>query len=359
MNSDFENELQRDFKGIWVPKKVWLDKSLNALDKIILVEIDSLDNSEKGCYASNKYLAEFCQCSEAKITKSISKLIKLGYLYIQNFDGRRREIKSFLSQIGEAELSHLRGRVVKNTRQGRKKYEAGSEKIRANNIDNNIDNNTDNKKVSKKEGTKNSFPGDDLSFSNDNFMISDLKKEINHNKTSDRISVSNAIKEQKKLLVGTKHDKASNKTSEPINADKGKELEGLDLNNAKRAKAESFDSIISNYSENPRLKAAILDYIKMRKLVKSPLTNRALNLVLNRLQKLSSSEDEQIAILEQSIVNCWKGVFPLRNDNTIGTSSGANNSKNNKNVKPARELNEYEKQNKEMLMALWGIKNDK
>ena len=54
--------MDRDFKGIWIPKEIWLDERLNALDKIILAEINSLDG-EDGCYASNQYLAEFCQCS--------------------------------------------------------------------------------------------------------------------------------------------------------------------------------------------------------------------------------------------------------------------------------------------------------
>lgn len=70
----------RDFKGVWIPKEVWLDTDLNALDKIILVEIDSLDSEERGCFASNKYLAEFCQCSESKVSRSISKLTKFGYV---------------------------------------------------------------------------------------------------------------------------------------------------------------------------------------------------------------------------------------------------------------------------------------
>jgi Mn-dependent DtxR family transcriptional regulator len=73
----------RDFKGVWIPKAIWLDERLTALDKVILTEIDSLDQGERGCYASNKHIADFCQCSEAKVTKSISHLTKLGYLYVQ------------------------------------------------------------------------------------------------------------------------------------------------------------------------------------------------------------------------------------------------------------------------------------
>ena len=34
----------REWRGIWIPKEVWLDERLSALEKIILFEIDSLDN---------------------------------------------------------------------------------------------------------------------------------------------------------------------------------------------------------------------------------------------------------------------------------------------------------------------------
>lgn len=87
----------REFKGIWIPREVWLDERLNALEKIILAEIDSLDNSEDGCWASNEYIAEFCQCSSWKVASSISKLVKLGFLKVVSFDGRRRKIKSCLT----------------------------------------------------------------------------------------------------------------------------------------------------------------------------------------------------------------------------------------------------------------------
>ena len=125
----------RDFKGVWIPKKVWLDTRLNALDKVILMEIDSLDQGEKGCYASNEHLAEFCQCSKTKVSTAISKLIECGYLYIQNFDGRKRELKS---------------RVSNFERQNIKNCNADIQNLKESNTDNNTDNNTVNT-VSKKE----------------------------------------------------------------------------------------------------------------------------------------------------------------------------------------------------------------
>ena len=129
-------ELNRDFKGIWIPKGIWLDKRLNALDKIILVEIDSLDATEEGCYASNKYLADFCQCTETKISTSIKKLVELGYIKITSFDGRKRYIKSRLKEIERQTLKNLK---------------ADFKKIKDNNIYNNIDNNNNNIKINKKE----------------------------------------------------------------------------------------------------------------------------------------------------------------------------------------------------------------
>lgn len=129
----------RDFKGVWIPKKVWLDTRLNALDKVILMEIDSLDQGEKGCYASNEHLAEFCQCSKTKVSTAISKLIKCGYLYIQNFDGRKRELKS---------------RVSNFERQDIKNCNADIQNLKESNTDSNTDNNTVSNKKERKSKSK-------------------------------------------------------------------------------------------------------------------------------------------------------------------------------------------------------------
>lgn len=110
----------REFKGVWIPKEIWLCKDLTALDRVIYAEIDSLDN-ENHCTASNKYFAEFCGVGEATITRSIQKLIDKGYIEVVSFDGRHRVIK-----------------MIKQTHQN---DEAESSKCVANNIDNKQTNN--------------------------------------------------------------------------------------------------------------------------------------------------------------------------------------------------------------------------
>jgi len=55
------------------------------------------------------------------------------------------------------------------------------------------------------------------------------------------------------------------------------------------------------------------DFIEMRVKIRKPMTVRAGEMLINELTKLSDNEDTQIAILNQSIMNSWQGVFPLKN----------------------------------------------
>ena len=71
--------MQRDFKGIWIPKELWILKDLSLLEKVMLIEIDSLDN-EDGCYASNNYFADFFGLSKGRISKVINSLVKRGFV---------------------------------------------------------------------------------------------------------------------------------------------------------------------------------------------------------------------------------------------------------------------------------------
>jgi hypothetical protein len=73
--------LERAFKGVWIPKEIWLDDSLGWSEKLLLVEISSLDN-EEGCWASNEYFAEFFNLSKDRISKLISSLKSKGYLTV-------------------------------------------------------------------------------------------------------------------------------------------------------------------------------------------------------------------------------------------------------------------------------------
>lgn len=75
-------ENKRAFKGIWIPKEVWESKELTLQQKVMLVEIDSLDNDD-GCFASNKYFSDFFGISSGRVSQIINNLIDKGYLKVE------------------------------------------------------------------------------------------------------------------------------------------------------------------------------------------------------------------------------------------------------------------------------------
>lgn len=87
-----EKDIFRNFKGIWIPKEIYLDERLSWTERILIGEIESLDN-ENGCFASNAYFSKFLRVSERTISESISKLKELNYISLDCFDGRKRKLK--------------------------------------------------------------------------------------------------------------------------------------------------------------------------------------------------------------------------------------------------------------------------
>lgn len=70
---------KRGFKGIWIPKEIWLAENLSTQEKIFLAEIGSLDN-EDGCFDSNKYFSSFFELSISRCSSVITQLEKKGYI---------------------------------------------------------------------------------------------------------------------------------------------------------------------------------------------------------------------------------------------------------------------------------------
>ena len=73
--------MERAFKGIWIPKEIWLSEDLNIMEKLFLVEIDSLDN-DHGCFASNDYFSKFFKLSKNRCSEIIKSLEEKKYILI-------------------------------------------------------------------------------------------------------------------------------------------------------------------------------------------------------------------------------------------------------------------------------------
>jgi len=97
------------------------------------------------------------------------------------------------------------------------------------------------------------------------------------------------------------------------------------------------------YSDVPELDEAIHEFIKFRKGMKKPMSDRAVTLMMNKLETLSHDKHEQVQILNQSIMQGWTGVYELKGENKQYSHSPRAS-----NNRVADQLNESYK-----MMAEW------
>jgi len=86
-------------------------------------------------------------------------------------------------------------------------------------------------------------------------------------------------------------------------------------NKDKKDKNKTYREILSEHTRNEKLISTFEDYKDMRIKLKSPMTIRAWNLLLDKMDKLAPDDEEKIKLLEQSIMNGWKSVYPMRTQN--------------------------------------------
>lgn len=104
----------RDFKGIWIPKEIWESEQLSIMEKVLFVEIHSLDN-ERGCYASNRYFSEFFHVSERQIQTHIANLKVKGFVTVTIKDRYDRVIRA------AGKHARVHGEELRQLRQDRAK----------------------------------------------------------------------------------------------------------------------------------------------------------------------------------------------------------------------------------------------
>ena len=79
-------------------------------------------------------------------------------------------------------------------------------------------------------------------------------------------------------------------------------------------KVRNIYSEISTFAgSNDELKTALTDWADMRKKLRKPLTERALNLNLKKLHEMTNGNERMmIEIVNQSVMNSWQGFFPVK-----------------------------------------------
>ena len=133
--------------------------------------------------------------------------------------------------------------------------------------------------------------------------------------------------------------------SSPENSTKESKEKKSKVNKSKEEKRKNggYDEILS-VIEDEELKSLYYEFIKMRKLIKSPMTDRALITLIDKVNSLEPvSIERRKQLLENSIVNNWKSVYPLKDDETDVKSDRQKSFENQNNKKPQRSrFNNYE-----------------
>ena len=110
----------------------------------------------------------------------------------------------------------------------------------------------------------------------------------------------------------TRQSQASHATDKDIDI-----RERIETKNNKNNKGAGFAAVFEKLRVSSQLRSVLLDFIQMRKANKRPVTDKALELLITKLYKLSTDDEAmQIAIVNQSIENGWQGIYPLKHDRT-------------------------------------------
>ena len=120
-------------------------------------------------------------------------------------------------------------------------------------------------------------------------------------------------REKQESLISALHcDHIVQKSDEEIEIEKERELE-IDKERESRADKPPKPTKVTPCLSP--LDDALKRFADHRKKLKSPMTENAISLLIKKLSTLSDLESVQIAIIDQSILNGWKGVFPIKSDN--------------------------------------------
>jgi hypothetical protein len=118
----------------------------------------------------------------------------------------------------------------------------------------------------------------------------DLYQDKDSDKVTEKKQLGNSLETEKQQSLETNKNVKNDK--------KGKE---------KNTKKETY------FPNDEKLNQTFLDFMDMRNSLKNgAMTERAITMMVNKINKLDN--DTAIKMLEQSITNNWKDIYPLKED---------------------------------------------
>jgi hypothetical protein len=142
--------------------------------------------------------------------------------------------------------------------------------------------------------------------------------------STNRYTIITLVNWEKYQVCDDTEDKPEGKQEASKGQTEGKQeaSKGQQLKNDKKEKKEKKDKKDKKYisADAPedffpldgKLDRTFRDFIRHREQIKQPMTENAVRLMIGKLEKMTTDNNERIMILEESIMNGWKGIFPLK-----------------------------------------------
>mgnify|MGYP003522567932 CR=1 FL=1 len=136
-------------------------------------------------------------------------------------------------------------------------------------------------------------------------------------------------------------DPINKKIDTPINEkieDNNTRYNNTRYNNNKKINKKEKVEIESVY-KSKEFKETFNEFIDMRKSIKKPATNKAIEMIIIKLEKVNN-EEQAIKMLERSIINNWQDVYEIQERGNDGSKNYKPNSGAGKREVITRDYNE-------------------
>lgn len=292
-----------------IPKKIARDTRLSSGSRLIYGEL--MDFGE----ISVDELAVIYKISKKTLIRRINQLVKYGYIQYEYICKKRPKL--MMIKRGQ-NCPYDMGKDVQKEEQKEDLKKEFFEKERE-------------EKSSKKQEK-------DLNINKYIYYINNPNKTKYINKLGRKKKYISRLKESKKKSnekVKMKDDKIENGIGDQnVNSDyEHVSAQNFDENASKvklpseekkiekngvRIKKKEMEliNLVNQYTKNTDLVLSILEFIRMRSVIKKPLTKYALEISLRHLDSLSTDDETKKQIVDRSIQKNWLSFYPLPSKNT-------------------------------------------
>jgi hypothetical protein len=118
-----------------------------------------------------------------------------------------------------------------------------------------------------------------------------------------------------------KENKSNGESNAQSNSKTTVKQQSVHINKNDKKEKNDKEKYIADFTTNNELITAIKSFIEMRKSLKKEMTDNAVKLMLNKLNKLAVDDETKIEILNQSVLGSWTDIYPVKQQKLFGNQT--------------------------------------